>query len=56
MTTLDDKIYLDFNATTPLDPQVVDSISSALVSAWANPSSSSELGVKAKQIVNASRR
>lgn len=43
-----EKVYLDYNATTPLAPEVLEAITSALRDAWGNPSSSyhagSELG------------
>lgn len=31
---------MDYNATTPLEPEVIQSISEALHDAWGNPSSS----------------
>lgn len=37
-------IYLDYNATTPLEPEVIESIQDALTHAWGNPSSSHEAG------------
>ncbi|XP_054159467.1 selenocysteine lyase-like [Oppia nitens] len=33
-------IYLDYNATTPVDTQVVDTITDCLLNGWTNPSSS----------------
>ena len=33
-------VYLDYNATTPLEPEVLQEIHEALESAWGNPSSS----------------
>ncbi len=33
-------VYLDYNATTPLEPEVLDAIHQALKSSWGNPSSS----------------
>ena len=33
------KIYLDTNATTPLDPEVLQEITKVLKDHWANPSS-----------------
>ena len=32
-------IYLDYNATTPVEPTVVEAITDALTDAWGNPSS-----------------
>lgn len=37
-------VYLDFNATTPLAPEVLQAISEALRDAWGNPSSSHGAG------------
>jgi len=50
-----DDIYLDYNATTPLDPQVVDAILPYLISEFGNPSSSHSFGRKAKQAVETAR-
>jgi cysteine desulfurase len=33
-------VYLDYNATTPVDPRVVDVIQAALTTDFGNPSSS----------------
>ena len=44
-------IYLDYNATTPLTPSVVQAITSTLTACWGNPSSSHESGSKAKGII-----
>eukprot|EP01134_Creolimax_fragrantissima_P000436 CFRG0436T1 len=48
-------IYLDTNATTPLDESVIEAISSACFTAWGNPSSSYESGVTAKNIISQAR-
>ena len=37
-------IYLDYNATTPLAPEVIKSIEDSLHNAWGNPSSSHSTG------------
>ncbi|XP_033996819.1 selenocysteine lyase isoform X2 [Trematomus bernacchii] len=50
-----DRIYMDYNATTPLEPEVIQAISDALQDAWGNPSSSYIAGAKAKAIINQSR-
>ena len=34
-----DTLYLDYNATTPLDPQVRKAIKISIDDDWANPSS-----------------
>ncbi|XP_034036578.1 selenocysteine lyase [Thalassophryne amazonica] len=50
-----DRVYMDYNATTPLEPEVIRVISEALHEAWGNPSSSYTAGTKAKSIINHSR-
>ncbi|MGH0161753.1 UNVERIFIED_CONTAM: hypothetical protein FKN15_041525 [Acipenser sinensis] len=35
-----DRVYLDYNATTPVEPEVIEAITEALREAWGNPSSS----------------
>lgn len=37
---LEHRIYMDYNATTPLEPEVIRVVSEALQDAWGNPSSS----------------
>lgn len=37
-------LYLDYNATTPLEPEVLESINAALKDAWGNPSSAHDAG------------
>lgn len=49
------RIYMDYNATTPLDLEVIKAISESLHDAWGNPSSTYTAGVKAKTIINESR-
>ncbi|XP_029988090.1 selenocysteine lyase [Sphaeramia orbicularis] len=50
-----DRIYMDYNATTPLDSEVIQAITEALQEAWGNPSSTYVAGSKAKAIINESR-
>ncbi|KAM4629741.1 selenocysteine lyase isoform 2-T4 [Polymixia lowei] len=50
-----DRIYMDYNATTPLEPEVIQAISEALQAAWGNPSSNYVAGANAKTIINQSR-
>lgn len=38
-----EKVYLDYNGTTPLAPEVIEAIKDGL-KYWANPSSSDVLG------------
>ncbi|KAK2554765.1 Selenocysteine lyase [Acropora cervicornis] len=50
-----DKIYLDYNATTPLESSVLTAIHEALRDAWGNPSSSYMAGKKAAQAIKQAR-
>jgi cysteine desulfurase len=52
----DQPIYLDYNATTPIDPQVADAMLPYLYERFGNPSSSHAYGVEAKQGVEKARR
>lgn len=45
-------IYLDYAATTPVAPEVIETMVSAMESDWANVSSPHELGVMTAQKVN----
>ena len=49
------RIYLDHNATTPLDPSVSDAISATLRDDFGNPSSVHHFGQRAKQLVDKAR-
>ena len=49
------RIYLDHNATTPLDPSVSDAISATLQDDFGNPSSVHQFGQRAKQLVDKAR-
>lgn len=49
------KLYLDYNSTTPLEPEVLSSITEALTLCYANPSSSHEEGVRAKRCIDKAR-
>ncbi len=44
------------NATTPLATEVVDCVTEALTDAWANPSSSTDIGRSAKELIDQSRK
>jgi len=48
-------IYLDYNATTPLDPSVVESMKPALSHLFGNPSSSHLPGIEARKLVENAR-
>jgi cysteine desulfurase NifS/selenium donor protein len=49
-------IYLDYNATTPVDPRVVDAMLPYLYEKFGNPSSSHAYGAEAKLGVEKARR
>lgn len=48
-------IYLDYNATTPIDPAVAAAMQPFLTEGWGNPSSTHWYGVRAKQAVEEAR-
>jgi len=48
-------VYLDYNATTPLAPEVVQAISGSLTTHWGNPSSGYTTGQVAKEAVKQAR-
>ena len=50
-----DPIYLDYNATTPIDPQVAEAMSPYIHQRYGNPSSSHLPGVAAKEAVENAR-
>jgi len=49
-------IYLDYNATTPLDPVVAATMIPYLTSKFGNPSSSHIYGIEAKQAIEKARK
>ncbi len=49
------RVYLDYNATTPLDTQVAQAISKSLIENWHNPSSQYKNGIDAKRAINLAR-
>ena len=49
------RIYLDHNATTPVDPIVADAVAQALRADFGNPSSVHHFGQRAKQLVDDAR-
>ena len=49
-------IYLDYNATTPIDKRVADTMLPYLYGSFGNPSSSHQFGVQAKMVVETARR
>ncbi|MCD4696498.1 MAG: IscS subfamily cysteine desulfurase [Bacteroidales bacterium] len=49
-------IYLDYNATTPIDKEVADAMAPFLYEHFGNPSSTHEYGIVTKQAVNKARQ
>ena len=49
-------IYLDNAATTPILPEVIDTITEAMVGVYGNPSSIHHVGRKAKSLVETARK
>ncbi len=49
-------IYLDHNATTPLDPRVVEAMVSVLRESFGNPSSRHVIGDRASQLVQSAQK
>ncbi|GAA0182353.1 cysteine desulfurase family protein [Clostridium sediminicola] len=49
-------IYLDYNATTPIDKRVIDVMQEIMTKHFGNPSSSHELGQFTKKVVEDSRK
>lgn len=50
------RIYLDYSATTPVDPRVADAMSRALTGLFGNPSSVHSFGQQARAAVDRARR
>ena len=46
-------VYLDYNATTPIDPEVAEAMQPYLIEHFGNPSSSHWYGQRSKQAVEA---
>jgi cysteine desulfurase len=55
MNDSSDLIYLDFNATTPVDWRVAEAMQPFLSGCYGNPSSSHQLGREARQALNHAR-
>ncbi len=47
-------VYLDYSATTPTSPEVLESFNKASVDYFANPNSLHKIGTKANELINAS--
>jgi len=48
-------IYLDYNATTPVHPEVLETMMPYLTSEWGNPSSTYKFGSKLKAVIETAR-
>jgi cysteine desulfurase len=48
-------IYLDYNATTPVLPEVLEAMMPYLTSEWGNPSSTYKFGSKLKAVIEIAR-
>ena len=55
MSKKDSHIYLDHNATTPIDPAAVEVMTRCIRDEFGNPSSAYPLGIRAKEIVETAR-
>uniref|UniRef100_A0A8C4R833 Selenocysteine lyase n=1 Tax=Eptatretus burgeri TaxID=7764 RepID=A0A8C4R833_EPTBU len=55
-TPIEETVYLDYNATTPVEKAVQDVILQALQEAWGNPSSAYSTGRKANELVGKARQ
>src|SRR5881394_4619405 len=55
MITVDEFIYLDNNATTPLDPAVIEEMMPFLTKSYGNPSSGYAFAAKARKAVDLAR-
>uniref|UniRef100_K7FXA2 Selenocysteine lyase n=1 Tax=Pelodiscus sinensis TaxID=13735 RepID=K7FXA2_PELSI len=53
--SVESKVYMDYNATTPVAPEVIQSVTETMCGAWGNPSSSYPAGRKAKEIIHEAR-
>ena len=52
---MNNPLYLDYNATTPIDPEVVEEMLPFIHGSFGNPSSSYAIGKKNKEAVNKAR-
>ncbi len=54
--TTDRELYFDYNATTPIDPRVVELVSEVAADCFGNPSSTHHWGVQAAELMARARR
>jgi len=52
---MSEPIYLDYNATTPVAPEVADAVDRAVRELWGNPSSAHAWGRRAREAVESAR-
>jgi len=52
---MEEPVYLDYNATTPIDPEVAEEMITYIRTGFGNPSSSYEPGRKAKEAIEKTR-
>ena len=50
------RIFLDNSATTPIDPEVLESMTSVMAGTYGNPSSIHAEGRKARALIEAARK
>jgi len=53
---LTDPVYLDYNATTPVDPRVANEMQPFLCTDFGNPSSGHSYGIQTKRAINKARQ
>lgn len=53
---MSEPIYLDYNGTTPIDPEVLDVMLPYLRREYGNPSSATPLGQRARAAIERARR
>ena len=49
-------VYLDYSATTPTNPLVLDSFNKSSIDYYANPNSLHKIGTKANELIKASTK
>ena len=52
---MESSVYLDYNSTTPTDPEVIEAMMPFLHEAWANPSSAHGFGNQVRRAVDRAR-
>jgi cysteine desulfurase len=52
---MESSVYLDYNSTTPTDPEVIDAMMPFWHEAWANPSSAHRIGNQVRRAVDRAR-